>query len=96
MMNVVRQFSSTAQFSKRFDGNVYSQIDKIITNKLQGKKIDMKTDYIDLAVHRYQIQELDMTSFVEVRVEDPWNTYMSSDNNSLVEKVTELLGEADS
>ncbi len=93
MKSVAKQFSNNVQFSKQFEGNVYSKIDQIITNKLQGKKIDMKTDYIDLAIHTYQIQGVDIAGSVEVKVEDPWNTYISSDNNSLIGKITELLGE---
>lgn len=93
MKNVVRKFSNKVQFSKQFDGNVYSKIDQIITNKLHGKKIDIKTDYIDLAIHTYQVQGVDITGSIEVKVEDPWNTCISSDNNILIGKITELLGE---
>lgn len=89
--NVVRKISNNTQFSKSFDGNIYPKIDQIITSKLQGKKVTIETNNIDLAVHTYQIQEVDIAGSVEVRVEDPWNTYISSDNNSLIEKITELV-----
>ena len=55
--NVVRKISNNTQFSKSFDGNIYPKIDQIITSKLQGKKVTIETNNIDLAVHTYQIQE---------------------------------------